>query len=158
MADLIGTTVANNYQKASPSSLFGTRDLVFVSVVADNGGDSNIDFTQQKFEITGPTAGAYTGEYTDADSYFSRAIRALQGYAELFFVGTPDATGFVVAISSDTVNDGAGETGLGVFGNMEASIQESLGTGNKTPVGGVGSAYNGVITVTALDATGATIS
>ena len=86
MADLIGTTVANNYQKVSPSSMFGTRDLVFVSVVADNAGDSDVDFTKQRFEITGATSGAYAGSYTDANSYFSRAIRALQGYAELFFV------------------------------------------------------------------------
>ena len=158
MADLIGTTVANNYQKASPSSLFGTRDLVFVSVVADNAGDSNVDFTKQGFEITGPTAGAYAGEYTDADSYFARAIRALQGYAELFYIGTPDATGFVVAIASDTANDGAGDTGLGEFGNMEATIESSLGVGNKTPAAGVGAAYNGGITVTALSAVGSSIA
>lgn len=158
MADLIGTIVAKNYQKVSPSSMFGTRELTFVKVVADNGGTSNVDFTKQKFEITGPTAGAYAGEYGDADSYFSRAIRALQGYSEVFFIGTPDATSFVVAIAGDTANDGAGDTGLGAYGNMEADIKAALGVGNKAPVGSVGTAYDGAITVTELAATGSSIA
>ena len=110
------------------------------------------------FEITGPTAGAYAGEYTDADSYFSRAVRALQGFAEVFYIGTPDATGFVVAIADDTANDGEGSTGLGIYGNMEAAIASALGVGNKTPVGGEGFVYDGAVTVTKLTSVGSTIS
>ena len=158
MADLIGTIVANNYQKVSPSSLFGTRELTFIKVVADNGGDSDIDFTKQKFEITGATTGAYAGEYGDADSYFSRAIRVLQGFGEVFFIGTPDATSFVVAIAGDTANSGAGSTGLGEYGNAEAAIAGALGVGNKAPVASVGAAYSGAITITELAATGGSIA
>ena len=158
MADLIGTVVAKNYQRIAPSSMFGTRELTFVSVVVDNGGDSDVDLTKQMFEITGATVGAYVGEYTDADSYFSRAVRALQGFAEVFYIGTPDATGFVVAIADDTANDGEGNTGLGVYGNMEAAIASALSIGNKTPVGGEGFVYDGAVTVTKLSAVGNSIS
>lgn len=157
MADLIGTAVATNYQKTAPSSIFGTRELTFVKVVVDNGGDSDIDFTKQKYEVTGETAGAYTGTYADADSYFSRAVRAMQGYMELYFLGTPDATSFVAAIAGDTANDGAGTSGLGAYGMVESAIQSSLGTGNKTPVGGVGTAYSGAVTITELSAEGSSI-
>lgn len=154
MADLIGTLVAKNYQKISPSSLYGTRELQFVKVVADNGGDSNIDFTKQKFEITGETTGVFVGGYADADSYFSRAVRAMQSYVEVFYLGEPDETSFVVAISVDTANNGEGGTGLGEFGIIESLIIEALGIGNKAPSAFTGTAYNGDITVTEIHALG----
>lgn len=109
MADLIGTIVAKNYQKAAPSSMFGTRELTFVSVT-----------------ITGPDMTKQTGTdgaYTDADSYFSRAIRAIQGYVEVFFIGTPDATSFVMAIAEDTANDGENET----YSKLITTVAEALG-------------------------------
>lgn len=113
MADLIGTLVAKNYQKVSPSSMFGTRELSFVKVVVTGADMTTQDGT--------------TGTFDEADSLFSRAVRAIQGYVELFFLGTPDATSFVMAISGDTANDGEGETGLGVYGNIESDVAGALG-------------------------------
>lgn len=156
MADLIGTMVAKNYQKISPSSMFGTRELLFVKVVADNGGTSSVDLTKQKFEITGPTSGSLVGTYADADSYFSRAVRALQTVAEVFFIGEPDQTSFVVAISRDTVNDG--DPDVSQYSILESAVKEGLGVGSKAPVGGVGTMYDGTITVTELTAVGDSIA
>lgn len=153
MADLIGTEVAKNYQRVAPSSMFSTRELSFIKIVADNGGDSNIDFTKQKFEITGATAGSYAGTYLDADSYMSRAIRAIQGYVELFFIGEPDNVSFIVAVSIDTANQGVVD-----YSNMESDIKEALGIGNKAPTAFTGTAYNGDIGVSELTAVGPVIS
>lgn len=128
MADLIGTIVAKNYQKAAPSSMFGTRELTFVSVTV-----TGPDMTKQD--------GA-TGEYTDADSYFSRVIRAVQGYVEVFFIGTPDATSFVMAIAEDTANDGD----AGTYSKLITTVSEALGIADTAVV------------VTELSAVGADIS
>lgn len=149
MADLIGTEVAKNYQKVSPSSMFGTRDLAFLKITADNVGTSKVDFRRQKYAILTDTTGELQGSFLDADSYFSRAIRALQGFAEVFFIGEPDETEFLVAVSSDTVNDGETD-----FSYIQDYIAGALGVCKKAPTGGVGTAYNGAISVEVLKAEG----
>lgn len=82
MADLTGTTVAANYLKASPSTQFGTRAISFYSV-AGTGFNTN---------------------YSDSDSNFAKAVRAIETIAEVYLLGTPASAGFVVGIATDTAN------------------------------------------------------
>lgn len=82
MASLIGTDVAANYLKATyPFSQFGTRDLTFVNVdvasIETNPGNAN--------------------------SVFSRTVRAMQQVAEIYYVGTPASSGVVFIVASDTL-------------------------------------------------------
>lgn len=145
MADLIGTEVAKNYQKVAPSSMFGTRELMFLKVTVDNAGTAKVDFTKQG---TNEEGNDYVGTYLEADSYLSRAIRALQGFAELFFIGEPNVTSFIVAVSSDTLNEGSDDD----LSYIKNHIAGSLGVGKKT--GSTPTLYNGAVEVTVLKAVG----
>ena len=75
---------ASNYLKAKPSTRFATRQLAFFTVTI---------------------SGVHTN-YLDADSTYSRAIRAVQQNAEIYAVGLPAANDFVVVVAQDTANDG----------------------------------------------------
>lgn len=136
MPSLIGTTVTANYLRTFPSSQFGTRALRFVKVVV-SGGSSN--------DLTKGADGA-TGAFTDSNSLFSRAVRAIQNSVELYFVGTPSATAFVIAISDDTANDS--DVGSNVedasYGDIEAYVAAAVGSGT--------------VTMTTLAASGASIA
>ena len=90
MPSLLNTTVAANYLKTSPSTQFGTRKLRTIAVTIDNSGSNDKDLTKQ----TGST-----GAYTDSNSYYSAAIRALQLSAEIYAVYTPSATAFVALVA-----------------------------------------------------------
>jgi hypothetical protein len=76
---------ASNYLKAKPSTRFATRQLAFFTVTI-----SNVHVN-----------------YLNADSLYSRAIRAVQQNAEIYAVGLPAANDFVVVVAQDTANDGA---------------------------------------------------
>ena len=135
MPSLLGTTVTTNYNRvvgpdytmvdgarvyAGPFSNFGTRKLNFYKVTAvENGGA--VDFSK------GTLAGA--GAYTDSGSVFALAILALQQFGEVFFVGTPDAVGFVVALADNTVNGAEANSNVqaDTFGAMEAAIAAAVG-------------------------------
>lgn len=154
MPSLIGTTVTANYLKTAPTTQFGTRALRILKVVANNAGDSDIDFTAQKYAVTGATTGAYTGSYTDSASYYSVAVRAIQTVAEIYAIGQPDATSFIAVVAYDTNNDSDDSSNVpGAWGDLEIAIQAAVQAmlGNKTPVGSVGFAANTTITVTAID-------
>lgn len=89
MPSVIGTdslssvNVAANYLVAKPSTQFGTRQLSVLNIAID---------------------GVYTN-YANADSLFSKSVRALQQTAEVWAVFTPvdDTTdSFNVIISTDS--------------------------------------------------------
>mgnify|MGYP003352659642 CR=1 FL=1 len=77
----VDSTVSANYLKAKSNfSQFGTRALTFINVDV-----ANIE--------TNPS---------DANSIFSRAIRAMQQVAEIYYVGIPSSAGVTFIVSSDT--------------------------------------------------------
>lgn len=91
MPSVIGDTGYNglggpaaNYLKAKPSTRFATRQLAFFDVNISN---------------------VHVG-YTDSDSTFSRAVRAVQKNAEIYAVGVPASDHFIVVVAQDTANDG----------------------------------------------------
>lgn len=116
MPSLVGSTVAANYLKAAPSSQFGTRHLEVINIAI---------------------AGVFVN-YANADSLFSKSVRALQQTAEVYAVFTPvdDTTdSFNAIIATDTQWDGdsaaqgttGGAAGNGGYGVLETAI--ALGNG-----------------------------
>lgn len=114
MPSLVGTTVAANYLKTSASTQFGTRALRTIAVTISNSGSNDKDLTKQ--------SGA-AGAYTDSNSYFSAAVRALQTTAEVYAVYAPSATAFVALVADNTANDSDTSTNVpGGWGDAEAAI------------------------------------
>jgi len=160
MPSLLGTYVAANYGRMTSQdtyggvtySNFGTRNLAFIKVVISGGTPP--DFTAG----TGPT-GVYTvnSNYQDSNDYFSVAVRTIQQYGEIYFVGTPTATAFVVAVAIDTMNSATTSSNvevfntsyptLGTFGGLAAQLLTALG-----------SWASGAVTITQLTASGASIA
>jgi hypothetical protein len=120
MPSLLGTTVTTNYLKTAPSTQFGTRELTTIKVLVGGTNASMI-------LVDGSTSGN-TG-YLSSNSLYSAAVRALQGFAEVYAVYTPVATGFIAIIAADTA-DGSEvatpNTQAATFGKMEAAIKASI--------------------------------
>ena len=156
MWDLTGTTVAANYRKVRPSTQLGTRKLRFVTVVFGNGGDSDVDL---RYGYWNDAGSAYAGSYLDSDSYFSKAVIALQNYGEVWAIGKPDATSFIVVMTDDTAQDS--DTGSnsvvvpGAWTQAELNLVAAVGIGNKT---GGATAYNGAVAITDKYLNGSSLS
>lgn len=131
MPSLLGTTVTANYLKTAPTWKLGTRELRFLQVKIAGGGGNNlglIDFTKQQAASNNAVDyNTTSGSFSDSDSWFSAAVRAVQVYGELYYVGEPDADEFVVLIADDTGNgaDSGNTQGTG-FGLMEADVVAAL--------------------------------
>ena len=159
MPSLLGTYVAANYGRMTSQdtyggttySNFGTRNLAFLSVVLAGGTIPNLTTG------AGPS-GVYTvlNNSTDGNDYFSVAVRTIQQYGEVYFVGTPSATSFVIAVAIDTMNSAATSSNvevfnsayptLGTFGGLAAQLYTALGSWG-----------SGTVTISQLTASGATI-
>jgi hypothetical protein len=112
ISNVVGsTTVGANYLKTAPSTQFGTRHLSVLNVAID---------------------GVFVN-YANANSLFSKAVRALQQTAEVFAVFTPVDAGtdsFNVIIASDTQWDGQvanSPTTDSTYAKLEASIENGCG-------------------------------
>lgn len=91
MADLYNTDLGGNSRRAHPSSMFGTRDLVFIVLTVYNYNlyDDNTD----------------TGSYRDSNSLYSKVVTTIQEVAELYYLGAPSelaSQSFIFAISRET--------------------------------------------------------
>lgn len=81
MPDLTGTDFARNYEKAQPSSKFGTRELSYFQVDMNTNVETN---------------------YAASGSLYEQAVKALQQRIELYAVGAPDGNFFTVIASANT--------------------------------------------------------
>jgi hypothetical protein len=102
--DNTGTTVAtagSNSRKTAERTQFGTRELTAITVTV---GGTAADVRYQD--------GASSGlAYTLPNSLYSAAIRALQGFGEVYAVYAPVATGFIAIVATDTLNSSASANG-----------------------------------------------
>ena len=130
MPSHIGTDVAANYLKADPSTQFGTRQLSVLTI------------TQTGVHTT----------FANANSLFSKTIRAIQQTAEVWAVFEPVTDAVNVIISTDSQWDGTGApqasqggtAGDGNFTAMEASILAGSGVAATVTVpAGFVAAFNG---------------
>lgn len=108
MANLVGTTLAQNYQKAKETTLMGTRNLAFFQV------DMNTDVET---------------DYTNPNSLFAKAIRGLQMRCELYGIGKPNGNYFTVIASAETAPFDAGESAGDQNANtiLKAAVDASTG-------------------------------
>ena len=107
MPTLVGTSIAANHAKAVETSQLGTRRLVYF--VIDMGVDTE-------------------SNYTDSNSLYSKAVRAIQTVSEIYSVGKPNGNEFTVAVAFDTVATDAQDEldqNYGTNGVMEAIIDEA---------------------------------
>jgi len=182
MPSLLGTYVAANYGRMTSQdtyggvtfSNFGTRNLAFIKIVASGSPTNALDFTAAAGPDTDASAVSgyaqpLTYNWQDSNSYFSVAIRVIQQFAEVYFVGTPTSTAFVVAVAIDTANSAAANSNLQVgtyptlstFGALAAQLATALGT-TATASSAAGAATveatKPTITITQLTASGASIA
>jgi hypothetical protein len=103
MPDLYSNTaLAGNARKTVPSSQFGTRKLSFCVINVSDIGDN----------------------YTDADSVFYKAIRAIQQNVEIYAVGTPSGNYVTVVVADDTEPYSEGEENAD--GNRNGYLEDIL--------------------------------
>ena len=88
MPSLLNTSIAANYRLASPSTKFGTRELVHLLVTV-----ANVDLTDTE----------------TVDGNFAKTIQAVQTVGEVYAVGQPTfgegASNVTFIISADTFAD-----------------------------------------------------
>jgi len=118
MPSLLGTAVAANYGRmvaqdtyatGADFSSFGTRPMRLLKVVAS--GTTNASFILQDGSTADASLTSALGfvpslaGWKQPNSLFSRLVRVIQTFGEIYVVGQPDATNFLVLVSADTVND-----------------------------------------------------
>lgn len=154
MPSLLGTTVAQNYGKMVPQHTYGAQGTNYT-----NFGTRNVRFV--KVVLSGSTipnltkgANGSTGDYSDALSFYSKAVRALQTVAEIYAVYTPDATSFAVMVSDDTVNDSDANSNLPTgYGDIEEVIRYDIEKNYPSWTTG-----NATVTISNMSWSGATLS
>ena len=114
-----GNYVGANFEKATSITNMGTRALTFLKITAvtgDTGSTSAVNFSTS---------------YTTSDSTFAKAVRTIQQYAEVYSVGTPDSTGFIVIIADDTKNGAEANSNVQAttYGALETAIAAACATG-----------------------------
>lgn len=121
----VNTGVAANYLKTSPSTQFGTRALVFLNITL--AGSGKPDLTKQS---------GSSGSYTDPASYLTTLVRTVQGFAEIYAVGTPTATDVTLVIASNTADDSAVGSNVSdaSWNEIENAVWVALGSWN-SPLG-----------------------
>ena len=121
----VDSTTSANWLKTAPSTQFGTRELTVIKVLV-TGGSNDMRYQD------GATSSL---SYTLPASLYSKAVRTIQNFAEVYAVYTPVATGFIAVIAADTANGAdSGNTQAQTFGLMEAAINAALNASAVTTV------------------------
>lgn len=116
MANTFGV-LSPNAKKVQPGFNFGTPALAFYKITL-TGIETN---------------------YANSDSVFAKTINALQGFAELYGVGTPASGAVVIVVNENTQQDSTGND----WAEAEAAMDAASG---------------GTTAVVALTASGASIA
>jgi hypothetical protein len=127
-----GRYVGANFQKTDAITNMGTRALTFLKIVAtESNGSSAVNFSTS---------------YTANTSDFGIAVRTIQQFAEVYAVGTPDATGFIVIIADDTKNgaEANSNTQATTYGALEAALVTALANGGSSTATVSELAFDGV--------------
>ena len=121
MADLY-SSIGGNARNVKVGSQLGTPALQLIEIAAIEDS-SAVDFT--KFDLAG------AGVYTTSGSLMSKAVLALQGFAEVYIVGTPSTGEFVVAVNANTANRDVDNDGVD-WTSAENAIDSAIGIGTGT--------------------------
>ena len=111
MPDLYSSDLGLNTRKTVDTSKFGTRELSFHQIQNLDGAGTN---------------------YTDSNSVFFKAVRALQEQVEIYTVGTPSGNAFTVVIAADTCpyDDGESNGDGNRNARLEGIIRTATGDSN----------------------------
>ena len=121
----VDSTTSANWLKTVESTQFGTRELTVIKVLV-TGGSNDMRYQD------GATSAL---SYTLPASLYSKAVRTIQNFAEVYAVYAPVATGFIAVIAADTANGAdSGNTQAATFGLMEAAINAALNASAATTV------------------------
>ena len=80
MANLVGTSIAKNFERALMDTMFGTRQISYY-VVSLSGVDTN---------------------FWNPGSTFAKAVQGIQSVAEIYALGYPQSGAFTVAVAFNT--------------------------------------------------------
>jgi hypothetical protein len=105
--------ISDNWQKAAPSTTFGTPAIDFY--VVDMGTD-----------VEGE------GDWAESNSLFAKAIRGVQLVATLYFVGQPQGNYFIVGVVSNTCPDRNPGAISGSNATLTARVNEACGISSAT--------------------------
>lgn len=132
-ANYLRMPAQDQYATGPAFSNFGTRSLRLLKVVTSGGTN----------DLTKGADGA-TGTFADQNSVFARCVRGIQTMAEVYVVGVPDATSFLVLVTGDTVNDAAASSNVAgtTYGALEAAIVASMNASGVATVTATGTAAN----------------
>jgi hypothetical protein len=115
MPSLLGTDVTTNYLKTIPTTQFGTRRLSVINIAV---ADVFVNFA-------------------NANSLFTKSVRALQQTAEVWSVftpvdGAPDSFNAVIATHTQWAGDSAGgqQGNIGVDGTGYGILETAIAAGN----------------------------
>lgn len=123
----VDSTTSANWLKTVESTQFGTRELTVIKVLV-TGGSNDMRYQD------GATS---TLSYTLPASLYSKAVRTIQNFAEVYAVYAPVATGFIAVIAADTADGSEANTPntqAATFGKMEAAISAALNASASTTV------------------------
>ena len=145
MPSLLNTVVTQNYQRMTPQdtygvgaefSGFGTRPMAMIkinlssvtrgSMILQDGSTADGSLTAAQGFVPGVVG------WKQPYSLFSRIVRTVQGFGEVYVVGQPTATDVVLLVSADTLNgaDSGNTQGTG-YGLLEAAILSEITKTNK---------------------------
>jgi hypothetical protein len=133
MANLYNTDLGGNSRKATPSSLFGTRQLKFIGISLYDY-DLYTDSPTEDHQAT--------TSYLDSNSLYSKIVTAIQEVSEIYYLGAPneiDRHGFIFAVAADT-----GQWQYSDQGDIdynEIGIDETEPSGGNPPLLGWGRRY-----------------
>jgi hypothetical protein len=152
MPSLLNTVVTQNYQRMTPQdsyatgaeySGFGTRPMTLIkinlssvtngSMILQDGVTADGSLTAALGFIPGVVG------YKQPYSLFSRIVRTVQSFGEIYVVGQPNATDVLMLVSADTVNTAdSGNTQNAGFGLLEAAILSEITKTRVATTGAVG--------------------
>jgi hypothetical protein len=145
MPSLLGTLVTANYGRMLPQdtyaqgadfSAFGTRPMRALlvtlssvtrgSMILQDGSTADASLTAALGFVPSLVG------WKQPNSLFSRIVRTVAGYGEIYVVGQPNATDVLFLVSADTFNgaDSGNTQGTG-FGLLEAAILSEITKTNK---------------------------
>jgi len=164
MPSLLNTVVTANYQRMTPQDTygtgsefgqFGTRPMRLLKIVGSSGANRSLILQDGQTADGSLTAaqGMIPGVvgYKQPYSLFSRLVRTLQTFGEVYVVGQPDADSFMAMVSADTINDADSSnsnTASTTYTLLEAALAAEVARTVKATDGTAGGC-SATITVTA---------
>jgi hypothetical protein len=149
MPSLLNTTVAANYGRMTAQdtygtgsyfSNFGTRNLRALLVTLSSGSLNDLRYQDGTTNTT---------SYQDANSLFGLVVKAVQSTAEIYLVGQPTATQFIVLVAGDTESNGASHVEDGSYTDLETIIANTINYRSAAAQGAGAAGSATTVTVTA---------